>query len=351
MSDLTNDKPHLSKAKTEHCDTPRDARAINCTGISAVAQSLESGGAINCTARSHIVIPETTEDFVRESLSKNTRRAYASDLARFEAWGGTLPASSERVANYLSEHAASHAPSTLNRWLASLSKAHRTIQAPDSTKEELVKSVLLGIRRRYGRPRGRATPLTRELLFEVLEAIPDDSRGIRDRALLLVGFAGGFRRSELVGLEGRDIANEEEGVLLTIRRSKTDQTGQGRQVGIPFARGRHCPVKALRAWLDEAAIREGSVYRSVNRHGLVSRRRLSGQAVSIIIKERLIVAGMDASGFSGHSLRSGFVTSAAKAGVSSWKIRQQTGHASDTMLARYIRDSEIFVDNAAGALL
>lgn len=333
ISGQTDDKPPLSRAKVEHCDTSRDARAIDCT------------------AHSHLVIPETSEDFVRESLSNNTRRAYASDLARFEAWGGTLPASSERVASYLSEHAASHSPSTLTRWLASLSKAHRAIQVPDSTKEELVKSVLRGIWRRYGRPRGQAAPLTRELLFQVLEAIPDDCRGIRDRALLLVGFAGGFRRSELVGLDGRDIANEEEGILLTIRRSKTDQTGQGRQIGIPFARGRHCPVRALRAWLEEAAITEGPIYRSINRHGVVAEQRLSGQAVSMVIKDRLIHAGMDASGFSGHSLRSGFVTSAAKAGVSSWKIRQQTGHASDAMLSRYIRDSEIFVDNAAGALL
>lgn len=166
----------------------------------------------------------------------NTRRAYASDLARFEAWGGTLPASSEMIASYLAEHASSHVSTTLVRRLASLSKAHRAIHATDTAKSELVRSVLRGIRRRYGHPPAQASPLTREILFEALEAVPDDLRRIRDRALLLVGFAGGFRRSELVSLEVRDLASREEGLVMTLRRSKTDQTGQGRDIDIARSR-------------------------------------------------------------------------------------------------------------------
>lgn len=333
MGGLTHDKPPLSGPKMTRSETFGDVIAINCT------KHLD------------LLIPEHVEDFVRESLSDNTRRAYASDIARFERWGGTLPATNEMIAMYLAEYASSHAPTTLVRWLASLSKAHRAIQVRDPTKDELVRSVLRGIRRRYGRPPDQAAPVTREILFETLEAIPDDLRGIRDRALLLIGFAGGFRRSELVGLKLCDVAIQDEGLVLDLRRSKTDQTGQGRKIGIPFARGRHCAIKALRAWIDAASITGGLIFRSVDRHGVISTEGLSGQAVSQMIKERLECARLDPSGFSGHSLRSGFVTSAAKAGLSSWKIRQQTGHASDAMLARYIRDTEMFVNIPAGALL
>lgn len=328
----TFDNPPLSRPKTVECEGPHVDIAVdgNCYSIRTAS---------------------VVDDLVRASLSDNTRKAYAADLARFENWGGSIPAAAKVVAAYLSEHAETHACATLTRWLASLSKAHRAIREADPTKDELVKSVLRGIRRRYGRANAQATPLTKEILFDALEALPTGLRSARDRALLLVGFAGGFRRTELINLEMDDVAFREEGVVLTIRRSKTDQFGKGRSIGIPFARGRHCAVRALRSWIEEAAIVEGPIFRSVDRHGRLSPKKLSGQAVALIVKERLAAAGIDPEGFSGHSLRSGFVTSAAKAGVSSWKIREQTGHASDAMLARYIRDVDIFTDNAAGALL
>lgn len=332
MTVLTHDNPLLSgpKLARRHSRSTRVAANGNYHRI-------EASGRI--------------EEFVRDSLSENSRKAYASDLSRFNAWGGKIPAPTEMIAAYLTEHADSHATASLIRWLASLSKAHRAIRTSDPTKDELVRSVLKGIRRRYGRPALQASPLTREILFDVLEAIPDDLRGIRDRALLLTGFAGGFRRSELVGLVAADIADAEEGIVLTIRRSKTDQAGIGRKIGVPFARGRHCAIRALRIWIEAASLTDGPIFRPIDRHGVVSDKALSGQAVSHVIKERLCNAGLESAGYSGHSLRSGFVTSAAKFGVSSWKIRQQTGHASDAMLALYIRDTELFVDNAAGHLL
>lgn len=330
---LTPDKPLLSGTTTAPDETPTDAFAINCTNSVGPATA------------------ENIEALVRDSLSENTRRAYASDLAQFLAWGGTVPASNEMIAAYLSEHAASHSPSSLTRWLASLSKAHRALNVADPTKGELVRSVLRGIRRRYGRPPQQALPLTREILFDVLDAIPNDLRGARDKALLLVGFAGGFRRSELVALAAGDIVKQDEGIVVTLRKSKTDQTGQGRKIGVPFARGRHCAVKALGAWLELAPAEEGAIFRPIDRHGITLTQGLSGQAVSLMIRERLQKAELDPSGFSGHSLRAGFITSAAKAGISSWKIRQQTGHASDAMVGRYIRDQHIFTDNAAGVLL
>jgi len=140
-------------------------------------------------------------------------------------------------------------------------------------------------------------------------------------------------------------------VVVNLRRSKTDQEGAGRKIGIPNGRTRHCPVAALNAWFEISKSEDGPVFRPVDRHGHIHIERLSGEAVSLVVKERVLAAGIDPSGYSGHSLRAGFATSAAQAGVSALKIRAQTGHASDAMLARYVRDGELFVGNAAEALI
>ncbi|WP_246231735.1 site-specific integrase [Sinorhizobium alkalisoli] len=289
--------------------------------------------------------------YIASSLSDNTRRAYAADLSHFEAWGGSVPAGDITVARYLAEHADTLTVATLMRRLATLSKAHAAKGLRSPTDSELVKATIRGIKRRHGTARAEAKPLLRDDLFLLLERTPDDLKGARDRALLLVGFAGGFRRSELVGLNVQDVDHVKQGVVLALRKSKTDQTAVGRKVAIPFGRSRWCPVHALDKWLDQSGIRTGPLFRPVNRHGHSWGQRLSGEAVSLIVKERLIAAGIDPTGYSGHSLRAGFATSAAMAGVSTWKIRQQTGHASDAMLLRYVRDGELFVNNAAGMLL
>jgi integrase len=169
-----------------------------------------------------------------------------------------------------------------------------------------------------------AKPLLKEDLFRVLDAMGDSVKDARDRALLLIGFAGGFRRSELVGLDCADIEHIRQGVVITLRRSKTDQEGAGRKIGIPHGRTRHCPVVALDNWLSISGIDHGPVFRPVDRHGRMAAERLSGEAVSLIVKERVAAAGIDVSGFSGHSLRAGFATSATQAGVSSLKIRAQS---------------------------
>jgi integrase len=148
-----------------------------------------------------------------------------------------------------------------------------------------------------------------------------------------------------------DFERVREGIILTIRRSKTDQDGVGRRIGVPFGRTIHCPVRALENWLSAARIEEGPVFRPVDRHGRASGSRLSGEAVSLIVRDRMSAARFDPTGYSGHSLRAGFATSATRAGVSTFKIRQQTGHASDAMLSRYVRDGELFLGNAAAILL
>ena len=308
-------------------------------------KSVSTPGAVNCT-RPLIEVAA----YVAASLTCNTQRAYLSDLAHFEGWGATVPSTPEQVASYLAAHATSLSTATLARRLASISKAHQARGLPNPVRAELVKATLQGIRRLKGVAQRQAKPLLKEDLFVVLEALGADVRGIRDRALLLIGFAGGFRRSELVGLNVGDIEAERRGVILHLRRSKTDQLGHGRKIAVPYGRTRHCPVSALEAWLTIVGT-EGPLFRPVDRHGRVGQDQLSGDAVSMVVRERIVAAGLDPTGYSGHSLRAGLATSAAQAGVPSWKIRQQTGHASDAMLSRYVRDGELFIGNAVSALL
>jgi integrase len=325
---LTPDNPQLSWPTNEPIEGP-------------------FGIAVNCNSD----LPDPVWRYVRESLSENTQRAYRVDLDRFENWGGAIPASDRMIAAYLADHAETHSAATLTRWVASISKAHRAAGLASPTTSELVKATLRGIKRRNGSAQHQATPLLRDDLFLVLATVGDAIKDVRDRALLLVGFAGGFRRSELVALNCEDLEHVRQGIVVHLRRSKTDQAGEGRKIGIPHGRTRHCPVKALAEWLSRSKIDAGPLFRSLNRHGHLLPARLSGEAVSILIKERAAAAGFDPNRYSGHSLRAGFATSASQAGVPAWKIRQATGHASDAMLSRYIRDGDLFADNAAGALL
>ena len=251
---------------------------------------------------------------------------------------------------YLVDHAAVLSPVTLSRRLVAIGRAHTTLGHPNPCRTELVRTTLRGIWRVHGRPQRQVAPALRE---DILAMPPHmkGARGIRDRALMLVGFAGALRRSELVALQYDDLAFVKEGLTVLIRRSKTDQLGQGRKIAIPFARSHACPVKALTAWLDHAGIQSGPIFCIVNKRGEVGRLALSPQSVALIVKDYATKAGLDATLYSGHSLRAGLITSAAKAGVSSWKIREQTGHKSDAMLQRYIRDADIFEGNAAGSVL
>ena len=255
------------------------------------------------------------------------------------------------MASYLAANVETLSVATLVRRMATISKAHEARGMLNPCRSEIVRRYAARHKRTRGIAQREAKPLLREDLFRVLDAMGDGVKNARDRALLLIGFAGGFRRSELIGLDFADIERVRQGIITTLRRSKTDQEGAGRKVGIPLGRTRHCPVLAFERWLTVAGIDEGPVFRPVDRHGRVAADRLSGEAVSMVVKERVAAAGINHTDFSGHSLRAGFATSAAQAGVSSLRIRAQTGHASDAMLARYIRDGELFVENPAGALL
>lgn len=294
---------------------------------------------------------DTVRGYLAAAISDNTRRAYRSDLRHFFDWGGTIPASPAMVAEYLAAHAGTLAVATLVRRLAAISKAHTSQGLPSPTASELVRLTLRGIRRTHGRPQRQVAAATREDVLAMVAGLGGGLKDTRDRALLLIGFAGAFRRSELVALERKDLERLPQGIVITVKRGKTDQEGRGRRVAIPHAQGSVCPVQALNQWLSAARITEGPVFRAVGRHGRVSDRALSAEVVALVIKARAKAVGLDPARYSGHSLRAGLATSAAAEGVSSWKIRGQTGHASDAMLGRYIRDGRMFVDNAAAAVL
>jgi integrase len=200
-----------------------------------------------------------------------------------------------------------------------------------------------GIKRTRGCAQREAKPLLRDDLLLVLDATGEGMKNVRDRALLLIGFAGALRCSELVALDVADIEHVRRGIVLHLRRSKTDQDGRGQKIAIPYGRTRWCPVAALEAWLAASEI-TGAIFRPVDRHSHVHNVRLSGEAVSLVVRERASAAGLDATGY-------GLATSAAQAGVPASRIKAQTRHASDAMLSRYIREGELFTENAAGALL
>ncbi|HWQ55914.1 MAG TPA: tyrosine-type recombinase/integrase [Bryobacteraceae bacterium] len=299
-------------------------------------------------------VADTAREYIRASKSDATRRAYRGDWSDFTAWcrangAPALPASPDTVVLYVTAAAASHAVSTLTRRLAAISQAHKTAGYDSPTGAAAVRAVMTGIRRAKGTAQNAKAPTMTDDIRAMVAALPAGLLGVRDRALLLVGFAGAFRRSELVGLDQGDVETTRDGLVITLRRSKTDQEGEGRKVAIPYGSNPDtCPVRALDDWLAASGITTGPLFRYVNRHGQLGTQALSGFAVSKAVKRAVAAAGLDASKYSGHSLRAGLATSAAAAGVSERIIMKQTGHRSVNMVRRYIRDGSLFRENAAG---
>lgn len=308
--------------------------------------------------RPSLLVPRDVLDDVaqllQESRSPRTWAAYESDLRAWRRWCGDndvdpLPVTSETIVWWLQSQAAQgYAVSTIARRLVTIRQAHRRGGFPDPTDDEGVRTVWSGVRRRLGTAQRQVKPITIETLRRLSDALDDDLAGLRDRALLVVGFAGGFRRSEVAALTVEDVEITEGGLVVLLRRSKGDQEGRGRKVGLPYgSKPQTCPVRTLAAWMDAADISEGPIFRAVSMHGRVGTYAISGRAVAEIVKRTVLRAGLDPTRFSGHSLRAGLVTSAAAAGASEIAISQQTGHRSMAILRRYIRESDPFRTNAA----
>lgn len=292
--------------------------------------------------------------YAEQATAENTRAAYRSDWAHFTAWcdehsASPLPADVPTVAAYLAECTDTFKLSTIERRLVSISKAHQIAGAPNPAKTEQIHLVMSGIRRALGRAQTQKAPAVTEVIRAMLDTLGSGPAGLRDRALLLLGFAGAFRRSELVALDIADLAFTPAGVVVIVRRSKTDQEGRGASKGIPMGLfTATCPVRALRAWIEAAQLVSGPLFRPIDRHGNIKPTRLTDHAVARIVKRYAAKAGLDADLFSGHSLRAGLATAAAAAGAGDRSIQKQTGHKSRAMLDRYIRSAELFKDNAAG---
>ena len=265
-----------------------------------------------------------------------THRAYAADIAAYLAWGGSIPGTPGGVAAYLAT-SDELAVSTLRRRLAAIADAHQAAGHSDPTKHQLVRKVFRGICRTRGVIQAAPVPLDIAALTTLIEAIPYDVIGCRDRALLLVGFFCALRRSELVGLRVEDLSQSAAGWVVKIRHSKTDQNGAGQLVAVPALSGPLCPTAALTTWLNVAGIATGPVFRQIDSAGRVSAKPLAPASVGTILRERATAVGIDCNRLSAHSLRSGFAVSAVRAGVSLPMIQAVTRHATLAGLEPYIR--------------
>ena len=297
-------------------------------------------------------LPGAVRELIREAHSENTRKAYQSDLRAFLKWGGSIPSSPEQLASYLADQGQRLHPSTLSRHIVALGAAHRLLEgSANPTQHILVKTALKGLRRKYGMTQRQVAPLMLEDLRRIMDALGNSVIDSRNKALLSLGFAGGFRRSELVSLNCEDIVEKPEGLVVSIRRSKTDQEGKGRIIGIPFSRGRICPARFTLGWISNFEEQKGPLFKSCRKGGHILESRLSGEAVAKIVKQAVGAIGLDPNSYSAHSLRAGFVTSAIQSGAPSHLVRAQTGHASDITMARYVRLGNLFRENAVSWML
>lgn len=292
--------------------------------------------------------------FLAAATADNTRRTYRSAVRHFQAWGGVLPCDEATVIRYLLAYAESLNPRTLALRLTALSQWHLHQGFLDPAATPTVRKTLAGISRTHGRPKKKAKALPVEDLERIVAHLTsvDTLKAKRDNALLQIGFFGGYRRSELVGLEIEHVAWEQDGIVITLVRSKTDQQGQGIVKAIPYGEGPCCPATALRAWLDAAGIVSGPLFRAINRWNQIGTDALDAGSVNTVLEGWAKAAGLDyVPHLSSHSLRRGMATSAHRAGADPRDIKRQGGWRHDGTVQGYIEEAGQFEENAALALL
>jgi site-specific recombinase XerD len=292
---------------------------------------------------------------LQKSKADNTLRAYEADWLDFYEWcsfhnSQALPAESETIVNYINDLADNAKANTISRRLSAISENHKAAGYVDNNpcRGGLVRNALDAIKREKGTmQRGKAPILMEDLqnitsYFDVI-----DIAGIRDKALLLTGFMGAFRRSELVKIDIEDLTFTRDGVIILVAKSKGDQEGQGEQVAIPYSSNPDiCAVTALKNWIYNAHLVTGPLFRPLNKYKQIRNRRLTNQSVALIVKKYVGLAGLNPDNFAGHSLRRGFATSAAQHDVDERSIMKQTRHKSEKMVRRYIEQGNLFKNNA-----
>ena len=302
-------------------------------------------------------LQEETLINLKSSKASNTVRAYKSDFSDFGVFCAqngfkSLPSEPKVVSLYLTHLSTKDAKmSTLKRRLVSIGVIHKLKGHYLDTKHPAIIENIMGIKRRKGSYQKAKKPILISSLKKIINVIDqqkkEEIKKLRDRSIILIGFSGGFRRNEIVSLDYDDLDFVPEGLKLSIRRSKTDQFGEGFTKALPyFDSSQYCPVVSLKKLLDLSKIRSGPVFRRFSKGSKLSENRLTDQTVALLIKEYLNLAGIDSENFSGHSLRSGFATSAAESGVEERNIMAMTGHKSTEMVRRYIKEANLFKNNA-----
>ena len=279
--------------------------------------------------------------YTQAALAENTHRSYKADLAHFRTHGGTIPTMAINLAEYLARFADTLAVATLQHRLIAIHRAHLEAGHTSPAMDSLVKRTMQGIRRTKGTAQRRVKALVKDDIIELVLTAEKQKpmKAARDVALILVGFAGAFRRSELVSIRREDITVFDHGVEIHIRRTKTQQE-KGHTVFIPCAKSSRCPVKALEKWLALSGVEQGPVFRPINRHDqITSGKALTPQSVALMLKGVTSHArnAEAAKSVAGHSLRAGYCTEAASVGIATHIIMEQTGHRSSATLAKYIR--------------
>lgn len=297
--------------------------------------------------------------YAKKSRADSTWRAYENDWRQFEAWCTkvnlpALPADPDTVAMFVASQGADGLnPSTLDRRLAAIRLVHLGAGHASPHNTIKVTEVMRGIRRDWGHPPEKKVAAISEDIKKMADAVdPETAKGLRDRALLLFGFAGAFRRSELVALNTWNLEERDEGLKVTIEKSKADQEAQGQVIAIVRqSDSPYCPVQALQDWLTVAEIERGALFRRMYRGDKVGQSQLSAQSVALVVKEYASRAGLDWEQYAGHSLRSGFLTSAARNRAGIFKMADQSRHKSLDVLRRYVKDEDLFENNAGEGLL
>ena len=306
------------------------------------------------------LLHEATLDNLKSSKALNTLRAYKSDFKDFGSFCAkhglnSLPSDPKIVSIYLTHLSKTSKVSTLRRRLVSISMIHKLKGHYLDTKHPIIIENLMGIKRKKGTIQKGKKPLLINTLKDIINVIDeenvDEIKKFRDKAIILVGFGGGFRRNEIVSIDYEDLEFVKEGVKITVKKSKTDQFGEGMIKGLPYFDNQiYCPVVNLEKWISLSRINKGPIFRRFNKGSVLTDNRLTDQSVVLLIKEYLKKAGIQSENFAGHSLRSGFATVAAQSGADERSIMTMTGHKTTQMVRRYIKEANLFKNNALNNL-
>lgn len=293
----------------------------------------------------------TDTKYLDAAKSANTRRAYQADFKRFREWCEEkglqpIPATAAMIKDYIEEMADSgkFKASTIQRHISHISQAHEAAKLDSPTKTFLVRTAMKGIRNKLGTRPTQKKAATATIIKKLCDHLSVSLKGLRDRAILQVGFAGALRRSEIAALNVEDIEFTDEGMTILLTRSKTDQSGQGELIGIEFGDYPYCPVRTLEAWIKESGITEGAVFRRMDKAGRVL-NRITDRSIARVIKDAAAHSGFNKEEFSGHSLRRGLITTAKRKGTDEHNIMSHTRHKSVQTMRRYIDKSDVFKAN------